>query len=301
MKRAGTTRKTDGVGKPVVVTDPGELRGLLDRARRRGRTIALVPTMGALHEGHLELARHARATAGVVVVSIFVNPTQFGPREDLARYPRDLDGDVRLLATVRTDFVLHPPVEAVYPPGHATTVHVAGLTDGLCGPFRPGHFDGVATVVAKLFSMVGPCTAIFGRKDFQQLQVIRRMTADLDLPVQVVGRPTVREADGLAMSSRNRYLSPEERLRATALVEALRGAAAAFRAGEREPAVLERGIRERLAVGVDRLEYVFVGDPRTLKPYAGAVPADRTAAAAVAAYVGTTRLIDNVELGAEDP
>jgi pantoate--beta-alanine ligase len=256
--------------------------------------------MGALHEGHLELVRHARASADVVVVSIFVNPTQFGPREDLARYPRDLEGDARLLATVPADFVLHPPVEAVYPPGHATTVHVAGLTDGLCGPSRPGHFDGVATVVAKLFSMVGPCTAIFGRKDFQQLQVIRRMALDLDLPVEVVGRPTVREADGLAMSSRNRYLSPEERRRATAVVEALRGAVAAFRAGERDPANLERGIRERLSDAVDRTEYVFVGDPRTLKPYAGAVPVGRTAAAAAAAYVGTTRLIDNVELGAEE-
>ncbi|MBI5502151.1 MAG: pantoate--beta-alanine ligase [Deltaproteobacteria bacterium] len=304
--KSGTTTRAKAAaaargagGRPLVVTDPHALRAALDELRRKGRSIAFVPTMGALHEGHLELVRHARAVAGVVVVSIFVNPTQFGPHEDLARYPRDLDGDVRLLATVPADFVLFPPVESVYPPGHATTVHVAGLGDGLCGPHRPGHFDGVATVVAKLFSMVGPCTAVFGRKDFQQLQVIRRMAADLDLPVRVVGRPTVREPDGLAMSSRNRYLSPGDRLRATALVEGLRAAAAAFGSGERDPAAIEQTIRERLAGRVDRIDYVFVGDPGTLQPWPGAVPPGRTAVAAIAAFVGTTRLIDNVELGAE--
>ena len=296
--RKPTTKKRS-TARPAVVNDPRELRAILDGSRRRGRAIAFVPTMGALHEGHLELVRHARAVADVVVVSIFVNPTQFGPHEDLARYPRDLDADVRLLASVPADFVLFPPVEAVYPPGHATTVHVAGLTECLCGPHRPGHFDGVATVVAKLFSMVGPCTAIFGRKDFQQLQVIRRMASDLDLPVEVVGRPTVREPDGLAMSSRNRYLSPGDRRRATALVEALRAASAEFQAGGRDPAALERGIRDRLAGRVDRIDYVFVGDPETLQPWPGAVPPGRTALAAIAAFVGSTRLIDNVELGAE--
>jgi pantoate--beta-alanine ligase len=286
-------------GWPKVTRVPAELRALLDAERAEGKTVGFVPTMGALHEGHLALVRHARSIADLAVVSIFVNPTQFGPQEDLARYPRDLDGDLRLLATVPTDHVLAPSVDTVYPEGHATTVHVAGLTDGLCGPLRPGHFDGVATVVAKLFSMVGPCKAIFGRKDFQQLQVIRRMTADLDLPVEVLGRPTIREPDGLAMSSRNRYLSPADRARATSLVEGLRAAATAFAAGERRPAELERLVRDRLAGRVDRIDYVFVGDPATLHPYPGAIPAGCTALAAIAAFVGHTRLIDNEELGAE--
>lgn len=285
---------------PEVVRDPHELRRRLDAARTRGLRVGLVPTMGALHEGHLELVRHVRAISDLVVASIFVNPTQFGPREDLASYPRDLERDLRLLAGVPTDLVLAPPVEAVYPPGHATTVHVAGLTDGLCGASRPGHFDGVATVVAKLFSMVGPCSAVFGRKDFQQLQVVRRMTADLDLPVTVIGRPTVREPDGLAMSSRNRYLAPDERRRATALVDGLRAAAAAFGAGERSPATLAGLVRARLEGRVDDTDYVFVGDPETLRPFAGPVPAGRTVLAAVAARVGRTRLIDNAELGADD-
>jgi len=285
---------------PEVVRDPHELRRRLDAARARGLRVGFVPTMGALHEGHLALVRHARAVADLVVVSIFVNPAQFGPREDLARYPRDLDGDLRLLARVPADLVLAPEVDAVYPAGFATTVHVAGLTEGLCGATRPGHFDGVATVVAKLFSMVGPCSAVFGRKDFQQLQVVRRMSADLDLPVTVVGRPTVREPDGLAMSSRNRYLSPEERRRATALVDGLRTAAAAFAAGERSTATLEGLVRSRLEGRVDGIDYVFVGDPETLRPFAGPVPTGRTVLAAIAARVGRTRLIDNAELGADD-
>jgi len=285
---------------PEVLRDPRVLRRRLDAARARGARVAFVPTMGALHAGHLELVRHARQLADLVVVSIFVNPTQFGPREDLASYPRDLDGDLRLLAGVPADLVLAPSVEAVYPPGFATTVHVAGLTEGLCGAHRPGHFDGVATVVAKLFSMVGPCVAVFGRKDFQQLQVVRRMTADLDLPVTVVGRPTVREPDGLAMSSRNRYLTPDQRRRATALVDGLRAAAAAFAAGERDPATLRRLVYGRLEGRVDAIDYVFVGDPETLRPYEGPVPPGRTALAAVAARIGRTRLIDNAELGTDD-
>ena len=291
----------DREGWPKVTRVPAELRRLLDAERAKGRTVGFVPTMGALHEGHLALVGHARSIADVAVVSIFVNPTQFGPQEDLARYPRDLDGDLRLLATVPTDHVFAPSVDAVYPEGHATTVHVAGLSDGLCGRLRPGHFDGVATVVAKLFSMVGPCRAIFGRKDFQQLQVIRRMTADLDLPVEVLGRPTIREPDGLAMSSRNRYLSPADRAHARSLVEGLRAAATAFAAGEHRPAELERLVRDRLAGRVDRIDYVFVGDPATLHPYPGAIPAGCTALAAIAAFVGPTRLIDNAELGADRP
>jgi pantoate--beta-alanine ligase len=301
-KTTGATGRRRPAARPAkVVHNPTELRRILDGLRAKGKTVGFVPTMGALHEGHLALVRHARTTSDVAVVSIFVNPAQFGPQEDLSRYPRDLDGDLAQLATVPADYVLFPPVEAVYPPGHATTVHVAGLTEGLCGAFRPGHFDGVATVVAKLFSMVGPCRAIFGRKDFQQLQVIRRMARDLDLPVEVVGLPTVREPDGLAMSSRNRYLGPRERRRATALVVGLRAANEAFAGGERRPAELERLVRERLEGRIDRLDYVFVGDPETLHPFPGPVPAGRSVVVAVAAFVGATRLIDNAELGVDAP
>ncbi len=199
---------------PIVLKDPAEVRKVCDDARARGRLVGFVPTMGALHAGHLALVTAARARSrdAFVVCSIFVNPTQFGPSEDLARYPRDLAGDVNKLVGV--DLVLAPDPSAIYLPGERTRVRVDELTSHLCGPHRPGHFEGVATVVAKLFSIVGPCSAVFGKKDFQQLAVIRRMALDLFFPVEVVGHAIVREADGLAMSSRNAYLSVEERSRA---------------------------------------------------------------------------------------
>ena len=213
--------------------------------RARGGTVGLVPTMGFFHEGHRSLMRAARAENDVVVVSLFVNPTQFGPTEDLDAYPRDLAGDTAVAAAEDVDVLFAPSVAEMYPDGAATTVHVAGLTDGLCGASRPGHFDGVTTVVAKLFSIVGPCHAYFGRKDAQQLAVVRRMAADLDLPVQVVGCPLVREPDGVAMSSRNAYLVADDARAATVLVRALRCAADAVLAGERDARRVRSVLAER--------------------------------------------------------
>ncbi|MCL2448823.1 MAG: pantoate--beta-alanine ligase, partial [Polyangiaceae bacterium] len=216
-----------------------DLRGALDEARAAGASVGFVPTMGALHAGHLSLVEGARRRATRVAVSIFVNPTQFGPGEDLARYPRDLEGDVRKLESVGADIVYAPSPEDLYPPGDATSVRVGGLAEPLCGRFRPGHFEGVATVVAKLLQLVGPSVAIFGRKDYQQWLIVRRMVRDLLMPVEVVGMPTRREADGLAMSSRNAYLSPEERQRAMSIARGLDSASRAHAGGERDPRALE--------------------------------------------------------------
>ena len=195
--------------KPRIVRTVADLRQAVAVWRAAGERVGLVPTMGALHDGHLSLVRAAFAQCRRTIVSIFVNPTQFGPNADFDRYPRDLDGDVAKLAPLGVDVVFNPDVAEMYPSGFATTVTVAGLTDGLCGPFRPGHFAGVATVVSKLLNQAGADAAFFGEKDWQQLQVIRRLARDLDIPVAIVGVPTVREADGLAMSSRNLYLSPD--------------------------------------------------------------------------------------------
>ena len=274
------------------VADVAALRAALAAARRHDRVIGLVPTLGALHEGHLSHVRRARSGCDVVVVSIFVNPLQFGPGEDFASYPRDLDRDLSLLAPEGVDVVFAPPRQGFVPDDMATTVHVAGLTDVLEGASRPGHFDGVTTVVAKLLNAVGPDRAYFGEKDYQQLLVVRRMVADLDVPVEVVAGPTVRETDGLALSSRNAYLSPRERAAALALPTALREVAAAWD-GDADAA--RRRLRDRLAsapgVGLD---YAEVADPGTLAPLEGAVSGP--ARALVAATVGATRLIDNVGL-----
>lgn len=259
-------------------------------------SIGFVPTMGYLHDGHCSLIRKAKQEHDIVVVSIFVNPSQFAPHEDFERYPRDLDRDVALLGTVPADVVFSPAVEAMYPPGERTRVRVSGLTEGLCGAFRPTHFEGVTTVVAKLFHQVGPCRAYFGRKDFQQLRVIRQMVRDLCLPLEVVGCETVREEDGLAMSSRNAYLGPSERVRARALIEGLRAGEAAVRGGERSAAAVERAVRERVEPAADRIDYVFVGDPESLAGHGGELPAAGPVLLAVAAWVGKTRLIDNLEV-----
>jgi pantoate--beta-alanine ligase len=298
-----------------------ELRATISAARREGRRIALVPTMGALHAGHLSLVEAARPAADLAVVSIFVNPLQFAPGEDLDAYPRDLEGDEAKLASLgehAPDLVFAPTVEEVYPRPVRTTVTVADLTEGLCGARRPGHFDGVTTVVAKLFNLVQPDLAFFGRKDFQQLQVIRRMVADLDVPVEVVGVPTVREADGLAMSSRNAYLDDGERVAAATLSRGLRGAVLAAREARHagrspDPDVLREAVSGTLASDPSvRPEYVEVVDPDTLQSPDGDRPpgareeaeGSGTAATgswlvAVAAYVGQARLIDNVEVGDE--
>ena len=273
----------------------GDLCQAVDRLRARGQ-VALVPTMGALHDGHLTLVREAGRLAPNVVVSIFVNPTQFGPNEDLAAYPRQPAEDARLLAAEGVDLLWAPPVEEVYPRGFATTVSVAGVSEVLEGASRPGHFDGVATVVAKLFNQVRPDIALFGEKDWQQLAVIRRMARDLDLTQphvdRVVGVPTVREADGLAMSSRNRYLSPDERACAAVLPTAMRKAIAAIEAGAAVPQVLEVAEAALLAGGFSRVDYVALADAASLEPLTalGKAPARLL----VAARIGRTRLIDNM-------
>jgi len=273
-----------------------ELRAAVDSLRAAGE-VALVPTMGALHEGHLTLAREARKLAPAVVVSIFVNPAQFGPNEDLDAYPRQLAEDSVLLETEGVDLLWAPPLEEVYPDGYATTISVAGLGEGLCGASRPGHFDGVATVVAKLFAQVRPDLALFGEKDWQQLAVIRSMARDLDLtqpsPEHIVGVPTVREADGLAMSSRNRYLLAEVRQRAAALPSLMRTAIAEAGGGDATAALtsLRAGL---LAAGFDSIDYAVVADAESLQPLMS--PGGRLARLFVAARIGGTRLIDNMPM-----
>lgn len=263
-------------------------------ARAAGKRIGVVPTMGALHEGHLSLMRRAAAECDFVVTTIFVNPTQFGPNEDLARYPRDLEADCRLAEGAGVDLVLAPPVAEVYRPGAATWVTVDGLDTRLEGASRPGHFRGVATVVAKLFNMTLPDRAYFGMKDYQQLQVIRRMTRDLDVPLEIVPCETVREADGLAMSSRNRYLSPEGRATALSISRSLAAARERLAVGERSPLALAAAARAVLDAepGI-RIDYVEIADADSLEPITAV---ERPAVLLIAGWVGTTRLIDNAVL-----
>jgi pantoate--beta-alanine ligase len=285
-------------GGATFVRARDELRSALAPARAAGRTIGLVPTMGYLHDGHLSLLRAAREECDVVVMSLFVNPTQFGAGEDLDRYPRDEERDARLAAEAGVDFVYAPPVEEVYPEGFATAVEVEGLTGVLDGdPARrgPGHFRGVTTVVAKLFNTVGPDVAYFGQKDAQQLAVIRRMVRDLDIPVRVEGLPTVREPDGLAMSSRNAYLDQGERVRAAALSRALRAADARAREESLEAAIAAARA-ELEAAGIEP-EYLEARDPDDLAPIA--TLNGRPVLLAVAARVGRARLIDNVLIDPE--
>jgi pantoate--beta-alanine ligase len=281
---------------PELVRDPREWqRGCL-AAREAGRRLALVPTMGFLHEGHLSLMREARRLAGpdgLSLATIFVNPAQFGPAEDLARYPRDLEGDLAKCAAAGVDRVLAPAAEAVYAPGHQTWVEVGEVAQGLCGGRRPGHFRGVATVVLKLLHLTRPHVALFGEKDFQQLQVLRAMVRDLDLDVEIAGMPIVREPDGLAMSSRNAYLAPDERHSALALSRALFEARDRAAGGERDAAALAGRARERIAAAGARVDYVEVVDPVRLRPVERAEPG---AVMLVAAFVGRTRLIDNLRL-----
>ncbi len=283
----------------MVLKGPSEVREACDAARARGLTVGFVPTMGALHEGHLALAREARRRATFVVCSIFVNPTQFGPNEDLARYPRDLAGDVAKLDGV--DVVFAPEPDAMYVRGERTRVRVDELTAHLCGPHRPGHFEGVTTIVAKLFALVGPSVAVFGKKDYQQLAVIRRMARDLFFPVEVVGHPIVREPDGLAMSSRNAYLSPAERARALGLSRGLAAAARAFSGGERRAGELRRLALADVEPVATSIDYVAVADPDAIAPLPDEATVSERVLVAVACRVGATRLIDNVVLGEDEP
>jgi len=268
-----------------------ELRRQVAAWRTAGETVGLVPTMGALHDGHLSLVRRSRAECKRTVVSIFVNPTQFGPTEDFNRYPRDLAGDAQKLAAVGVDAIFAPEVAEMYPAGASTTVTVAGLTDGLDGPFRPGHFAGVATIVTKLLLQVLPDVGFFGEKDYQQLQVIKRLARDLDIPVRIEGVPTYREPDGLAMSSRNVYLSPAERRIAPALHRVLTGVAAALARGETADQAVAHGKAELTKAGFTKIDYLDAVDAATLKPIERVTGPLRVAAAA---WLGTTRLIDNV-------
>ena len=278
----------------ITVQTIDEVRRCCDEARRAGAIVGFVPTMGAFHDGHRSLMRLARSECSFVVVSLFVNPTQFGVGEDLEKYPRDPEGDAIVASAEGVDVLFAPTVEAMYPEPMLTTIHVGGLSERLCGASRPGHFDGVATVVTKLCSIVGACRAYFGRKDAQQLAIVQRLVSDLALPVTVVGAPLVREPDGLAMSSRNAFLSSDDRAAATVLARTLGEAAALVDAGMRDAAALRARIVA--AIGAEsraRLDYVEVVDATTLEPVtqlAGAV------LIAIAAFFGTTRLIDNATL-----
>jgi pantoate--beta-alanine ligase len=286
---------SQGVPRVQTIRRLAELRSLLKSYRDAGERVALVPTMGALHAGHMALVDAARRAADRVAVSIFVNPRQFAPGEDLDHYPRREAADSRLLADAGVDLLWMPPVEEVYPAGFATNVSVRGVSDGLDGAARPGHFDGVATVVAKLFNQVRPDVALFGEKDFQQLAVVRRMAADLDIDVAIQAVPTQRDDDGLALSSRNAYLSPDDRAKAVALPRALGVAAAAIARGDDIAAALAAA-REGLAQAGFAVDYVALVDAETL----GDAAPQRPRRLLAAARIGTTRLIDNLAVDAPE-
>ena len=276
---------------------PAAMRARAEDLRRDGRRIAVVPTMGALHEGHLELLRAARRRADVVILTIFVNPTQFGPTEDLARYPRDEAGDLARARGCGIDLAFCPDAAAMYPPGSQTFVEVRELSRPMCGANRPGHFAGVATVVAKLFHATLPHVAVFGEKDYQQLAIIRRLARDLDFGIEIASVPIVRDPDGLAMSSRNAYLGPAERRAALGLSAGLGAAQAAFAAGERDADALLAAARAPIeAEPLARIDYVELRDADELTALVRVEPA-RRAVLALAVFVGATRLIDNRVLG----
>jgi pantoate--beta-alanine ligase len=270
------------------------LRGVVGAWRRAGERVALVPTMGALHRGHLALVERGRALCPRVVTSLFVNPTQFGPNEDFSRYPRDEAADAALLASAGCDLLYAPGLVEMYPEGFAASVSPGPIAERQCGPFRPGHFAGVATVVSKLLLQSQADVALFGEKDFQQLQVIRRVAADLDIPVRIEGVPTVRESDGLALSSRNVYLTPEQRVAAPALFRTLREMAGLLEAGDAIAAVTAEGLLALRRAGFTAIDYLEVADAETLAPLAGL---DRAARILSAVWLDKTRLIDNIAAG----
>jgi len=277
-----------------IIEKPAEMQETSRQLRSTGKITALVPTMGFLHDGHVELLRQGRRRADALILSIFVNPTQFGPTEDYAKYPRDMEGDLKKAEIVGTDIVFTPPVSEMYPEGSQTTVRVKNLPEHLCGLSRPGHFEGVATVVTKLFNITMPHIALFGQKDFQQLAVIRRMVADLNMDIEIVGIPTVREPDGLAMSSRNKYLNPEERKSALCLKKSIDLAVAMIKAGERDSERIKSSVRDLIASHpFTDIDYISICDPLTLDD----IPTinDRLLLA-IAVWVGKTRLIDNQQI-----
>lgn len=279
----------------IIIRDARELFERCERARHGGARVGFVPTMGALHDGHMALVDEAtRRGATLRVVSIFVNPLQFGVNEDFGRYPRTLEADVERCEARGVEIIYAPPPERMYPPGFQTHVEVEQVTQRWEGAFRPTHFRGVTTVVTKLLLAVGPCVAVFGRKDYQQFKALSRLVHDLDIPVELVGMPTVREADGLALSSRNRYLSSADRERALAIARGLRKAHDAYVAGERAPSALGALARGEIEAAFDRIDYVEAVHPESLEPLSGQSEA---VLILVAAHLGTTRLIDNLQLG----
>ncbi len=278
-------------GPVVIVRSVAALRAQVGAWRDQKLSVALVPTMGALHEGHLSLVRRGLELADRVVASIFVNPTQFGPNEDFARYPRQEELDAAALTSAGCHLLFAPTAEEMYPDGFATTVSVSGVSEGLCGIVRPGHFAGVATVVTKLLLQCLPDVALFGEKDYQQLAVIRRFARDLDIPARIEGVPTLREEDGLAMSSRNAYMSPEQRAIAPWLIRSLTGIADGLRAGAKAADLCPKAITGLLKAGFDSVDYIEVCDAASLAP---AERLDRPLRILVAARLGKTRLIDNI-------
>jgi len=279
----------------TLVAGPAEIRERVAEARRQGRSIGLVPTMGALHAGHISLVEAAAAQCDDVVVSIFVNPTQFGPHEDFDRYPRPLEADLKLLSTSGARLVFAPSVADMYPAGHETSIDVGSIASKLEGRIRPGHFAGVATVVLKLLNIIAPDVAFFGQKDYQQTLVLRRMVEDLDVPTRIEVCPTLRDADGLALSSRNVYLSADERRRALAIPKSLELAADLIARGEREAATIVAQMRKVLAnAGIAEVDYASLVDPDTLNDVS---TARGRVLVAIAARVGSTRLIDNILIG----
>lgn len=279
----------------ITIQSPLEMQNWSAGKIRLGKRITLVPTMGFLHEGHMSLIRLARLHGDLVVVSIFVNPTQFGPKEDFSRYPRDFDRDAAMCRSAGVDVIFYPEPAMMYPGGYSVYVIEDSLSTGLCGASRPGHFRGVATVVAKLFNLVMPQAAVFGEKDAQQLRVIRRLVRDLNFPLTIIAGPTTREPDGLAMSSRNSLLKPEERAQAVQLNRSLTLAHNLFDAGERRAHIIKDAVTGELGKAeLGRIDYVELVDDETLAPIQSL---DRKALLAIAVYFSTTRLIDNVVLG----
>jgi len=277
-----------------IIERTTQMQEICRQIRASGKTIAFVPTMGFLHDGHLELLRQGRRLADVLILSIFVNPTQFGPAEDFAQYPRDMEGDLKKAESAGTDYVFSPPVGEMYPYGFQTKIIVERVPEHLCGLSRPGHFEGVATVVAKFFNITMPRMALFGEKDFQQLSVIRRMATDLNMDIEIVGVPTVREPDGLAMSSRNKYLSPEERKSALCLKKSIDFALEMIKNGERDAEKIKDAVQKMIqSYPFTDIDYIAICDPLTLDDI-GVI--NEKALLALAVRVGRTRLIDNQQI-----
>ena len=284
----------DSAGTLSVLKSPSDMKKVSDACRKAGRKLGFVPTMGALHQGHISLVEESVRRADVTVASVFVNPTQFGPGEDFDRYERDYEGDVEKLVRCGVDYLFYPGISDIYPDGFQTTVSVGTLGDCLCGPFRPGHFDGVATVVLKLFNVVRPDFAVFGRKDYQQLKIIQKMVRDFDMDIEIVEMPIVREPDGLAMSSRNAYLGAEQRIRATAVNKALREIEKEFKNGCDDCQILLAEADRVLRMAqINDIDYIEIRDSETFELRHRAMEGDLVA---LAVRVDETRLIDNIVL-----